>query len=90
MNRFEKPLRTELLWNNYDNSSVSILGETEKAILIVVSYSKKKGTSMVSTRQEFKKWIPKSVWNNEKNYETIKFKGEGDFVTYFKPPYFLR
>lgn len=90
MTRFDEQIRTELLWDNDDTSSITILGETEKAILIVVGYNRRRGTSMVSDWVEFEKWIPKSVWNNEKNFETIKFKGCGDYVTYFKPPYFLR
>ena len=90
MTRFNEPIRTDILWNNQDDSSITIIGETEKAILIVVGYNKKRGTSMVSDRITFEKWIPKSVWNNEKNFETTKFKGCGDLTRYFKVPYFLK
>lgn len=90
MKKFENPLRTNFLWSNEDDSSISILGETEKAVLLVVGYNRRKGTSLTSERVVFEKWVPKSVWNNENNFETTRFRGEGDYVTYFKPPYFLR
>ena len=90
MTRFDNPIRTEITWNGNDSSSITILGETEKAILVVVGCNKKRGTSMVSDRVTFEKWIPKSVWNNEQNFEEFRFKGDGDLIKNFKAPYFLR
>lgn len=32
----------------------------------------------------------KSVWDNEKNFDEFQYKGCGDWMTNFTPPYFLR
>lgn len=86
MIRFEKPIRTEIAWNNSD-SHITFLGETEKAYLILICYTKKRGTSMVSDHKEIEKWIPKSVWDNDKNLKTDII--DGVEMTTFIPPYFL-
>lgn len=90
MNKFDKPIRTEMLWNGLRDSSMTIIGETEKAYLFIVSKLVRKGTSRVSNRVECEKWIPKSIWNNEANFETYFLQGDGIEVTAFKPPYFLK
>lgn len=90
MKKFEQPIRTEILWNGIENSSMSILGETEKAYLFIVSRLVRKGTSRVSQRVEREQWIPKSIWNNKANFETFFLQGDGVEVTTFNPPYFLK
>lgn len=90
MNTFEQPIRTEMLWDGIRDSSMTIVGETEKAYLFIVSKLVRKGTSMVSQRVEREQWIPKSIWNNESNFETYFLQGDGLEVTTFKPPYFLK
>lgn len=91
MKKFDAPIRTEIAWNKIENSSMTIIGETEKAYLFVVSKLVRKGTSKVSERQEREQWIPKSVWNNDDNFETYLIGGDrGIQVTNFNPPYFLK
>ena len=90
MKKFEQPIRTEIEWNGIKDSSMTIVGETEKAYLFIVSKLVRKGTSMVSKRVEREQWIPKSIWDNDKNFKTYLFEGDGIEVTTFKPPYFLR
>lgn len=91
MNKFEQPVRTEMLWDNLKDSSMSIIGESEKAYLFVVSKLVRKGTSMSFHRVEREQWIPKSVWDNDNNFDTYLLGGDrGVEVTTFKPPYFLR
>ena len=90
MQKFEEPIRTEILWNDYRDSSMTILGETEKAYLFIVSKRVRKGTSMFFERTYCEQWIPKSVWNNESNFNTYLLGGDtGLEVTSFTPPYFL-
>ena len=90
MKKFEKPIRTEILWDGIRDSSMFILGETDKAYLFIVSKLVRRGTSMVSKRVENEKWIPKSVWDKDSNFETYMLEGDGIEVTTFKPPYFLK
>jgi hypothetical protein len=69
---------------------MSILGETEKAYFFTVSTLVRQGTSRFSKLEYFDKWIPKSVWDNESNFETYLLGGDtGLEVTSFMPPYFL-
>jgi len=67
--KFKEPIRTEIFTSvGYDvNSEISILGETEKSYLIVYSKPIKKGYG-ISSRQDITKWIPKSVWENDKYF----------------------
>ena len=88
--KFEQPIRTEMLWDGIEDSSMTILGETDKAYLFIVSKLVRKGTSMVLERVEREQWIPKSIWNNESNFETYFLQGYGEEVTTFKPPFFLK
>ena len=91
MNKFEQPIRTEIEWNGIRDSSMSILGESEKAYLFIVSKPVRRGTSMVTDCHEREQWIPKSVWDNDKNFDTYLLGGDrGIEVTTFKPPYFLK
>jgi hypothetical protein len=90
MNKFEQPIRTEIQWNGTSNSSMSIIGESEKAYLFIVSKLIRKGTSMSSSYQEREQWIPKSVWDNDKNFETYNLQGNGLEIKTFNPPYFLK
>ncbi len=90
MQKFEEPIRTEILWNGIRDSSMTILSETEKAYLFIVSKRVRKGTSMSFERIEREQWIPKSVWDNESNFDTYLLGGDtGLEVTSFIPPYFL-
>jgi len=90
VNKFEQPIRTQIEWDSIKDSSMSIIGESEKAYLFVVSKLVRKGTSMSFERIEREQWIPKSVWDNDKNFKTYLLEGDGIEVTTFKPPYFLR
>jgi hypothetical protein len=69
---------------------MSIIGESEKAYLFIVSKLIRKGTSMSSSYQEREQWIPKSVWDNDKNFETYNLQGNGLEIKTFNPPYFLK
>ena len=91
MTKFEQPIRTEMLWDGIEDSSMTIVGETEKAYLFIVSKLVRKGTSMVSERVEREQWIPKSIWNNENNFKTyLKGGDSGVEITSFISPYFLK
>ena len=91
MNKFEEPIRTQVEWNKIKDSSMSIIGESGKAYLFVVSKLIKKGTSMSFERIDREQWIPKSVWDNDKNFDTYLLGGDrGVEVTTFNPPYFLK
>ena len=91
LNKFEEPIRTQVEWNKIKDSSMSIIGESEKAYLFVVSKLVKKGTSMSFERIDREQWIPKSVWDNDKNFDTYLLGGDrGVEVTTFNPPYFLK
>ena len=91
MNKFEQPIRTEIEWNKIKDSSMSIIGESEKAYLFIVSKLIRNGTSMSSSYQEREQWIPKSVWDNDKNFETYFLGGDrGVEIKTFNPPYFLK
>jgi len=91
MKKFDAPIRTEVEWDSIRDSSMSIIGETDKAFLFIISFLVRKGTSKVSERQEREKWIPKSVWNNEDNFDTFLLGGDrGVEVKNFNPPYFLK
>jgi len=91
VNKFEEPIRTQVEWNKIKDSSMSIIGESEKAYLFVVSKLVKKGTSMSFERIDREQWIPKSVWDNDKNFDTYLLGGDrGVEVTTFNPPYFLK
>ena len=91
MNKFSSPIRTSIVWNHFEDSSMTIIGETEKAYLFIVSQLVRKGTSKVLERIEQEKWIPKSVWNNENNFKTyLKGGDSGVEITSFISPYFLK
>ena len=91
MKKFDAPIRTEVQWNNINGSSMSIIGETDKAFLFIISFLVRKGTSKVSEWQEREQWIPKSVWDNEDNFDTFLLGGDrGVEVKCFIPPYFLK
>ena len=90
MKKFEKPIRTEMLWDGIRDSSMTIIGETEKAYLFVISTLVRKGTSRFSNRVEREVWIPKTIWNNESNFQSFFLQGDGIEVTAFIPPYFLK
>ena len=91
VNKFEEPIRTQVEWNKIKDSSMSIIGESEKAYLFIVSKLVKKGTSMSFERIDREQWIPKSVWDNDKNFDTYLLGGDrGVEVTTFNPPYFLK
>ena len=90
MQKFEEPIRTEIRWNHCRDSLMTILGETEKAYLFIVSVRVRIGTSMSFEHIEREQWIPKSVWDNESNFDTYLLGGDtGLEVTSFTPPYFL-
>tara|TARA_R110001599_G_scaffold149461_4_gene333357 strand:+ start:1991 stop:2311 length:321 start_codon:yes stop_codon:yes gene_type:complete len=90
VNKFEEPIRTDIEWNGIKDSSMSIMGESEKAYLFIISKLVRKGTSMSFERTYREQWIPKSVWDNDKNFDTYLLGGDrGVEVTTFKPPYFL-
>jgi hypothetical protein len=89
MNKFEPPIRTEIEWNSIRDSSMSIIGESDKAYLFIVSKLVRKGTSMSFERIEREQWIPKSVWDNDNNFKTYLLEGDGVEVKAFVPPYFL-
>lgn len=83
-------VKTDIYWINAENfGTVTIMRETEKAILVIYSQRIRKGTSRVFEKIEHEQWIPKSIWMNDKNYTESKYMGEGDIVKYFHPPYFL-
>tara|TARA_R100000951_G_C2569076_1_gene158138 strand:- start:33 stop:308 length:276 start_codon:yes stop_codon:yes gene_type:complete len=91
MKKFDAPIRTEIQWNKINDSSMTIIGETDKAFLFVISKLVRKGTSKVSETQEREQWIPKSVWNNDDNFDTYLTGGDrGIQVMNFNPPYFLK
>ena len=72
------------------DSSIYILGQTKKAYLMVIVTLETRGTSMVKDHKEREQWIPKSIWDNDKNFETYNYMAGNSKVTTFKPPYFLR
>ena len=91
MRKFDAPIRTEIQWNKINDSSMTIIGETDKAFLFVISKLVRKGTSKVSETQEREQWIPKSVWNNDDNFDTYLTGGDrGIEMMNFNPPYFLK
>ena len=90
MKRFDKPVRTEIEYDFKKDSDITIIAETEKAYLVVITTIVKRGTSKISDHKEREQWIPKSVWNNDKNFETYNYMGGDLEVKTFKPPYFLK
>jgi len=90
MNKFEQPIRTEIEWNKIKDSSMSIMGESEKAYLFIISKRVRKATSMSFESTYREQWIPKSVWDNDKNFETYNLQGNGLEIKTFNPPYFLK
>lgn len=90
MNKFESPIKTEVNWNLIDGSSISFLGETDKAYLAVISTPKRRGTSNSFSIAQREQWIPKSVWADEKNFKEYKLGGDGAIEKAFIPPFFLR
>ena len=85
MKKFEKPIRTDIQWNGTRDSSMFIIGETDKAYLFVISKLVRKGTSMVSNRIEHEQWIPKTIWDKENNFNTYNLEGDGIEITSFNP-----
>lgn len=69
MKKFEKPIRTEIFKSvGYDvQSEISILGETEKAILICYNNPVKRGAGR-SSYSDTTQWIPKTIWDNDKYF----------------------
>jgi len=91
MKKFDTPIRTEIQWNKIKDTSMSIIGETDKAFLFIISKLVRKGTSKVSELQEREQWIPKSVWDDDNNFDTYLTGGDrGILVMNFNPPYFLK
>jgi len=90
MKRFENPIKTEIQYDFKEGSDIAIVGETEKAYLVVITTTVRRGTSKINDYKEREQWIPKSVWDNDKNFETYNYMGGDLEVTTFKPPYFLR
>jgi hypothetical protein len=87
----DKMIDTGVFYFNAENfGTIKILKETEKAFLIIYSQTKRLGTSLSSKVVEHQKWIPKSVWNNPKNFTECKYMGEGDEVKCFNPPFFIK
>jgi hypothetical protein len=72
------PIKTEVVINHRENN-IYIIKETEKAILLCYNkvYFKRLDT-------EITVWCPKSIWENEANFEK-----DIDGVQWFKMPYFL-
>lgn len=84
--KFERPIRTEIFITvGYDiHSEISMLGETEKAYLICYNKPLKRGWGR-STYNEITEWVPKSIWDNEKNFVNNHY-GE----RYFNRPIWLK
>jgi hypothetical protein len=83
--------KTDIYWINAEKfSTITILRETEKAILVIYSQFIKKGTSLASKRIEREQWLPKSIWLNNKYFSEYKYMGEGDVIKCFNPPYFIQ
>ena len=85
MKKFETPIRTEII--DINGFEISIIGETEKAYLVILSKSVRKGTSKFFERKEIEKWIPKSVWDNDNNFIQ---QAENSSQIIFNTPYFLK
>jgi hypothetical protein len=85
MKKFKTPIRTEIV-DTY-GFEISIIGETKKAYLVILSKSVRKGTSKFFKRKEIEKWIPKSVWDNDNNFMQ---HSENSSQIIFNTPYFLR
>jgi hypothetical protein len=84
-------IKTNIYWVNAETfGKITILHQTEKAVLVVYSQFIRKGTSLTSKRIEREQWIPKSIWQNAKNFIESKYMGEGDLIKCFNPPYFIR
>lgn len=84
MTKFETPIRTEIIDTN--GFEISIIGETDKAYLCMLGKSVRKGTSKYFERKVIEKWIPKSVWDNDKNFLE---HSEDSSQIIFNTPYFL-
>ena len=69
MNKYERPIRTGVYYQNCN--TISIMGETEKAYFIIYSYDDRRGTSKKIDKVEVERWIPKSIWDNSKNFKEI-------------------
>lgn len=84
--KFKKPIRTEIYKSVGYNvkSEISILGETEKAYLICYNKPIKRGAG-ISTYNDVTKWIPKSIWDNDK-YFVDDYRGQ----KYFRQPCWLK
>jgi hypothetical protein len=89
MTKFEKPIKTDIIWNGIDSTCIFILGETDKAYRISISDRVRSGNSKVFKYISSERWLPKSIWNNEKHFTNHKYMGDGDEVVSFNPPYFL-
>ena len=83
MKKLDKPVRTEII--DTVGNDMTIIAETEKAYLFILSRHIRKGTSKVLKMKEREQWIPKSVWENDNNF-TENHRKE----TVFNTPYFLR
>jgi len=83
--KFDSPIRTETYVSYaYDQQAeISILGETEKAYLIVYCQYKKNGYGL-KTGNDVTMWIPKSIWDNDK-YFCVDHKND----RYFEKPVWL-
>ena len=83
--KFDSPIRTETFVSYaYDQQAeISILGETEKAYLIVYCLYKKNGYGR-KIGKDVTMWIPKKIWDNDK-YFCLDHKGD----RYFEKPVWL-
>ena len=88
MNKYERPIRTGVYYQNCN--TISIMGETEKAYFIIYSYDDRRGTSKKIDKVEVERWIPKSIWDNSKNFKEIPYQGVGDMQTHFNPPIWFK
>ena len=70
-NKIKFPYRTEVQMSGFENGEIVILKETEKAFFMCYSKSIRRGTSMVSDKKEFTFWCPKSIWNNDRNFDNL-------------------
>lgn len=88
MNKYNQIIRTEIGWNFIEGSSISIVGETSKAYLMIVSIPVRRGTSSISDVKEREQWVPKSVWDKDSNFKEDTV--EGSTMINFVPPFFMR
>ena len=85
--KFDNPVRTDIdiLVGFQEFSEITILGETEKAYLIAYNKPYKRGAG-ISTYNEVTRWIPKSIWDDDKYFEINSTNGS----MYFKNPAWLK